>query len=89
MPEIKFTISSERYADFKEKFLKVHPNTRTVPNPDFDDQDENSPQQIPQYTDNDWIWQFLKEFLVSQYRRGEKMLYSEAQSRTDINDDIT
>jgi hypothetical protein len=90
MPELKFIVAQDRYEDFKEKFLKVYPNNRTIPDPEWvDPEDGSEAPQIPAYTDAEWIWQHYKEMLVMDYKRGRRMIYQEAHEQIDISDDIT
>jgi len=88
MPTITVTITSGRFEDFKTKFLKVHPNNETEDDTSQPQNPDGTYPQKPKYTDNKWLKEFFLRFVKHQYHRGEKLLYNESQSLTDIDNDI-
>lgn len=64
MPSITYTIPDEKFAEFKEGFLKCCP----VP---------ALPDTGPLYTENEWIREWGWRQFVNQYKRGKRQMASE------------
>jgi len=76
MPSITLTISTEKYQDFKDGFLKINP----VP---IDDNGN------PEMTENNWIVFRIKEIIKKDYERGKTLLAREAADPTIDENIIT
>lgn len=66
MASITLTIPDAKFEDFKEAFLKVNP----IP--------ENADTQLPLFTENAWIKEWIKRILKKRYRQGKEQLAREA-----------
>ena len=66
MAEITLTIPDNKLARVKAGMLRVYPNDQT---------DENNE---PLYTDNEWLKERVRQFVVDTVRRGESAIAQEA-----------
>lgn len=59
--------------------LEVYPNTETIPDPDWIDPGDGSrAPQIPKYTDNQWLKELVRRYIVQTVRRAESKIAQEA-----------
>ena len=73
----------------KDAFLAIHPNNRTIPNPAYDDQipehPDTNPKRIPEFSDLQWLHQYVKEHMELQIERGEKIIYNASFVPSDVS----
>ena len=91
MPDIILTITipAEKAAAASEAFLKIHPNTETIPDPSYTGPTDDPTQipHIPKYTTKQWVQEHMRRSLVRDIVRGRVLLAREAED-TLIDDTI-
>jgi len=71
---LNITIPSEKAAIAAQGFLKIFPNTETIPDPEAESGQETT---IPKYTTKQWVEEKLRRTLVRDVRRGLQMSANE------------
>lgn len=62
MATITFTIPNAKLQRVKDGILKVYPNNEADSNGD------------PRYTDNEWLKEAIRRFIITSVKKGEKMM---------------
>lgn len=70
MPTITLTISSAKFQEFKDGFLKIHPITIPIDGSE-------------QMTENEWISFKIKQIIQRDYARGKAMMAREENLNID------
>ena len=68
---ITLTIPSAKVAKASEGYLKLFPNTETIPDPN------NEGETLPKYTDKQWIEYKIRETVIRDIHRGLGMIAQE------------
>ena len=72
-------IPASRRAKAKLNFLAYQPNTKTVDDPDWvDPEDGSSPDQIPKYTDLEWLNETVWLYLIKCNKKGQAIRNQQA-----------
>jgi len=87
MPDqvITLTIPGDRVAIALEGFLEIYPNNETIPDPEWVDPEDGTPEpQIAKYTNKEWVTEKVRQLIVRDVRRGLQMkANTEAQVEKD------
>jgi len=71
---LNITIPLDKVAIAAGGFLKIYPNTETIPDPEAENGDETT---IPKYTTKQRVEEKLRRILVRDIHRGLQMLANE------------
>jgi len=71
---LNITIPSEKVAIATQGFLKIYPNTETIPDPEAESGAETT---IPKYTTKQWVEEKLRRNLIRDISRGLQMIANE------------
>jgi len=75
MADITFTIPNNKLQRVKDGLLEIYPNDETIPDPAWvDPGDGTTAPQIPKYTDNQWLKERVRRFIIQSVKRGEEVI---------------
>lgn len=92
MATISFNIPDPALPRIRAGMLALYPNTEQMEDPDWVDPGDGSTAPIiPKYTDNQWLKEKVRRYIVHSVLRGEKMIAAQEakDAVTSTDDDVT
>lgn len=92
MATISFDIDNAVLPRVITGMLEVYPNTEQMVDPNWvNPGDGSEPPLVPKYTDNQWLKEVVRRFIVQTTRRGEVSIAKKAAGNDiqDTDDSIT
>jgi len=81
MAELKYTIASDKVAEYVEAYCYVHKNGETKDDPDWvDPEDGTTADQVPKYNDTAWVREHILRKIKKQIIRGKNAMARDAQA---------
>ena len=89
MADINFTIPDAKLDRVKTGMLAIYPNNETILDSSWTEPTEENPTQpqIPRYTDNQWLKERVRRFVVDSVRRAEQIVAQNAAKETLLEAD--
>ena len=82
---LSYDIPNPKAQRIKDAILALYPNTETYDH----DADEDTPE-IAKYTDNEWVVEFIRRYLINVWKRGEAKIARDALTpETDQDVSVT
>jgi len=79
------TETKQKLIGYKTEFFAVHPNSDTIDDPAWvDPEDGTEADQIPKYTDSQWVDVVVRRFLLRQLKVGDTKLKRAAMAAKEF-----
>ena len=73
MAELKYLIDDAKLDRIVADWIYIYKNSETICDPDWVDPEDGSEcERIPKYTDNQWIREHIRRWIVQQIKRSRQ-----------------